>query len=50
MLLGQIQSLYRIEDWCRDHHYTLEQRKPTGINMPVPILENMPGKPTNILN
>src|SRR5690606_25051037 len=22
MLLGQVQSLYRIEEWCRDHHYT----------------------------
>lgn len=41
MLLGQIQSLYKIEDWCRDHHYTPEQIKAYRQQYAVPILENM---------
>jgi len=41
MLLGQIQSLYKIEDWCRDHHYTPEQTKAYRHQYAVPILENM---------
>jgi transposase len=41
MLLGQIQSLYRIEDWCRDHHYTPEQIKAYRQQYTVPILENL---------
>lgn len=41
MLLGQIQSLCKIEDWCRDHHYTPEQTKAYRHQYAVPILENM---------
>lgn len=41
MLLGQVQSLYKIEDWCRDHHYTPEQTKAYRHQYAVPILENM---------
>lgn len=41
MLLGQVQSLYKIEDWCRDHHYTPEQTKAYRQQYAVPILENM---------
>jgi transposase len=41
MVLGQIQSLYKIEDWCRDHHYTPEQIKAYRHQYAVPILENM---------
>ena len=41
MLLGQVQSLYKIEDWCRDHHYTPEQIKAYRQQYAVPILENM---------
>jgi len=41
MLLGQVQSLYRIEEWCRDHHYTPEQTKAYRHQYAVPILENM---------
>ena len=41
MLLGQIQSLYKIEDWCRDHHYTPEQIKAYRHQYAVPILANM---------
>jgi transposase len=41
ILLGQIQSLYKIEDWCRDHHYTPEQIKAYRQQYAVPILENM---------
>ena len=43
MLLGQVQSLYKIEDWCRDHHYTPEQIKVYRGQYAVPILENMHG-------
>lgn len=43
MVLGQIQSLYKIEDWCRDHHYTPEQVKAYRQQYAVPILENMHG-------
>lgn len=39
--LGQIQSLYRIEEWCRDHHYAPEQIKAYRGQYAVPILENM---------
>lgn len=41
MLLGQVQSLYKIEEWCRDHHYTPEQIKAYRGQYAVPILENM---------
>lgn len=41
MLLGQIQSLYKIEEWCKDHHYTPEQTKAYRHQYAVPILENM---------
>lgn len=41
MLLGQVQSLYKIEEWCRDHHYTPEQIKAYRQQYAVPILENM---------
>ena len=41
MLLGQVQSLYKIEAWCRDHHYTPEQIKAYRQQYAVPILENM---------
>lgn len=41
MVLGQIQSLYRIEDWCREHHYTPEQIKAYRQQYAVPILENL---------
>lgn len=41
MVLGQIQSLYRIEDWCREHHYTPEQIKAYRAEYAIPILENM---------
>jgi transposase len=41
MVLGQIQSLYRIEDWCRDHHYAPEQIKEYRQQYAVPILENL---------
>ena len=41
MLLGQIQSLYKIEDWCRNHHYTPEQIKAYRYQYAIPILENM---------
>lgn len=43
MLLSQIQSLYKIEEWCRDHHYTPEQTKAYRRQYAVPILENMHG-------
>lgn len=43
MLLSQIQSLYKIEEWCRDHHYTPEQIKAYRGQYAVPILENMHG-------
>lgn len=41
ILLSQIQSLYKIEAWCRDHHYTPEQIKAYRAQYAVPILENM---------
>lgn len=41
MVLRQIQSLYRIEDWCTDHHYTPEQTKAYRQQYAIRILENM---------
>lgn len=41
MILGQIQSLYRIEDWCREHAYTPRQIQDYRRQYAVPILENM---------
>jgi transposase len=41
ILLGQVQSLYRIEDWCAEHHYTPEQRKEYRQQYAIPMLDNM---------
>lgn len=41
LVLGQIQSLYRIEAWCREHHYTPEQTTAYRQEYAVPILNNM---------